>query len=120
MCKILIIDDEKITLQLVEEVLTKYGHNVETADSGNRGLHMFERNNYDMIITDINMPDINGFKVAQFIRRSDKCNMPIVCITGELDITQNELFNFVIKKPFFIEEVIDAIENIIEKERLSA
>ena len=48
------------------------------------------------------MPELNGFKVAQFIRTSDKSNMPVVCITGEMEI----------KKPFYAEDVINVVESL--------
>ena len=119
MCTILVIDDEKIILELMEKILTEYGHDVETAECGKKGLQLFEKNRYDLVITDINMPDLNGFRVAQHIRKSDRFNMPIVCVTGEMEIKQSGLFNFIIKKPFHIQDVINVVDRLAKKDQLS-
>ena len=53
MCKILIIDDEEFILQLVKDILTHYGHYVETAERGRKGIQLLVENDYDLVMTDI-------------------------------------------------------------------
>ena len=72
MSTILVIDDEKGILQLLHEALTLYGHKVETADDGLEGIRKFDGGCFDIVITDIRMPVIDGNGVAAHIRKSDK------------------------------------------------
>ena len=70
MSTILVIDDEKGILQLMHLALTKYGHNVETADDGREGIRKFDDGSFDIVITDIRMPVIDGNGVVAHIRKS--------------------------------------------------
>ncbi|MGD8410724.1 MAG: response regulator, partial [Desulfobacterales bacterium] len=60
MCTILVIDDEKGILRVIQEALTRYGHQVETALDGVEGIQKFDDGSYDMVITDLRMPGLDG------------------------------------------------------------
>ena len=57
MLKIMVIDDEQLILDMVKHVLTKFGFKVETASNGKEGIKKFDKNHFDLVITDICMPD---------------------------------------------------------------
>ncbi len=57
---ILVIDDEKAILRLLRDTLTKFGYSVETAINGRDGIDKFEKKSFDLVITDIRMPGIDG------------------------------------------------------------
>jgi CheY-like chemotaxis protein len=60
MCTILVIDDEKGILGVIKETLTRFGHNVEIAIDGIEGIQKFDVGRYDMVITDMRMPRLDG------------------------------------------------------------
>ena len=60
MGSILVIDDERNITNLIREALEMFGHNVEVAFDGREGIDKFGRDRFDMVITDIRMPDIDG------------------------------------------------------------
>ena len=66
--RILAIDDDAMALQALSQLLSASGHIVDTAASGQEGLEIFRAGNYDLVITDRAMPDMNGDDLAAFIK----------------------------------------------------
>ena len=97
MADILVIDDEDGVLSCLSEV----GYRVKEAQDGREGVELFYNGyNFALVITEIDMPGMNGNTVAKYIRRSTKPKTPIVAIAGPGDNTDRELFDFVLMKPF--------------------
>ena len=115
MATILVIDDEKIVLQMLRLALTTCGHNVDTALDGEEGIQKFDSNRFDLVITDICMPGIDGNGVVQYIRNSDKPAIPVIGISGTPWLVEDNNFDEVIPKPFPIKTLIDTIERVAEK-----
>lgn len=90
--KILIIDDEEAVLKISEDILKKSHFNVKTALNGNEGLRLFENDRFDLILTDIKMPRIDGLDVIKYVRTQNK-EIPIIIFTGygTLDVAINSL-----------------------------
>ncbi len=82
---ILIVEDSATTRALIRAVVDELG-DVETseASSGFEALKMLPQQEYDLIITDINMPDINGLELISFVRNNPRYNrLPIVIVSTE-------------------------------------
>jgi two-component system chemotaxis response regulator CheY len=82
---ILIVEDSLTTRALIRAVIDELG-DIETveASSGFEALKMLPQQDYDLIITDINMPDINGLELISFVRNNPRYNrMPIVIVSTE-------------------------------------
>lgn len=77
MSKILVVDDEKPILQLVSKILEKEGHEVVTADSGEACLEILENEKPDLILMDVMMPRMDGWKVIEEIKK-DEANSDII------------------------------------------
>ncbi len=119
---ILIIDDEEFILQLSRDILTKIDYHVKTASDGSEGLKLLESDKFDLILTDIKMPNINGLDVIRHVRTHNK-EIPIIVITGHgtLDIAINALrlgAQGFILKPFTPFELRAAVAEALEKTRL--
>ena len=112
MIKILVIDDEQLILGLVKQVLTKFGFEVETALDGKEGIQKFDTTEFDLVITDINMPGMDGNGVARHIRISEKKYTPIIGITGTPWLVEEKDFDLIIKKPFSIKLLVDSVMNL--------
>lgn len=111
--KILVIEDEEYVIDLIEEILKANGHHVSLANSGGEGLSKFEKEDFDIVVTDLGMPGISGWEVAERIRALNK-NIKIGFITGwnirgERERLEKLGIDFVITKPFKIEDIISAI-----------
>ena len=112
MCTILVIDDEKGILQIIRQALTKFGHNVETADNGDEGIQKFDGGSYDIVITDIRMPGIDGNGVVQHIRKSNKNAVPVIAISGTPWMQEADNFDMVLQKPFPLRDLVDSIHTL--------
>jgi CheY-like chemotaxis protein len=112
MSTILVIDDEKGILQLMHQALTKYGHNVETADDGQEGIRKFDDGCFDIVITDIRMPLIGGNGVVAHIRKSEKKSVPVIAISGTPWLLEADNFDMVLPKPFLLKQLIDSIRSL--------
>ena len=83
--KILVIDDEKPTLKMFRLTLMAYGYEVLTAENGQEGLEVFEREQPRIVLTDIKMPGMDGIEVLRRIKQIDPATEVIV-ITGHGDM----------------------------------
>ncbi|MFO7556058.1 MAG: response regulator [Desulfobacterales bacterium] len=82
MNRILVIDDEKAILDVVRIVLSRAGLKVEIALDGREGIQKFDTGRFDLVITDILMPVIDGREVVDHIRNSDRPCTPIIGMSG--------------------------------------
>ena len=115
--KILLIEDHKITLDVLAENLVNLGHHIQKADSGMAGIKMFKDGNYDIVITDVGLSDISGWAVSKKIKDISP-QVPIVFITGwgnQLSSSQLKEcgVDYVLAKPFKIEEISSIIKKAI-------
>jgi DNA-binding NtrC family response regulator len=79
--KALVIDDEQIVLDSVSKILREEDYTVDITLSGREGRDKAIQENYDIVLTDIRMPDIGGMRVLRDVKRA-KPSLPVVIITG--------------------------------------
>ena len=120
MCTILVIDDEKGILRVIEEALTKFGHQVELAADGYEGIQKFDDGSYDIVITDLRMPGLDGKGVVQHIRKSHKNSIPIIGISGTPWLIQDSGFDVVLPKPFPLLDLVESVNKITDNPSKSA
>ena len=116
--KILVVEDEEEVRNLIADILTENGHEVITAADGNQGIELFKENDVDIVFSDLGMPGISGWQVAETIKSINK-NVPIAIITGwNVDIEQEELQNrgvdFIAMKPFAVTKVLQLVQEGLE------
>jgi CheY-like chemotaxis protein len=111
MLNILLVDDEGVVSDVLQQILSLLGHHVETAPDGQEGLLMFDSRAYDLVITDILMPGIDGHGVARHIRSSQRPYTPIIGISGTPWLLEGDTFNSVIAKPFTVQALTNAIDD---------
>ncbi|HYQ60354.1 MAG TPA: response regulator, partial [Desulfatiglandales bacterium] len=83
--KALVIDDEQIVLDSVRKILTEGDYEVEVTLSGSQGLEWGVHKTYDVVLTDIRMPDIGGMVVLRDLKRA-KPTLPVLIITGYANV----------------------------------
>lgn len=79
--KILVVDDEPVVIRSAERVLKAEGYNVEGVLSGREAILKMEQNNYDLVLTDLKMPEVDGITLIRWMRKS-RPSIGIVVITG--------------------------------------
>jgi CheY-like chemotaxis protein len=80
--KLLIVDDEPDTCELLRYVFHECGAIVETAQSADSALETFDRWHPDMLISDIGMPSVDGYELIRIIRKERKSRIPAVALTA--------------------------------------
>ena len=113
MYSILIIDDQEIVSDVLQKILSRFGYHAETAPGGHEGIEMFDTGLFDLVITDIRMPGIDGRDVARHIRQSYRPSTPIIGISGTPWLLDGGEFDCVIPKPFGLETLLEAVKNVM-------
>ena len=118
--KALIVDDEKYILDFFVEILRMFPIQVDTAGDGRVAMEKLSRNDYDIIITDFKMPQMNGRELYHWIKENRRhLARRIIFITGDTISSETRLFfedtcNLYLAKPFRIEEVKEVIQQTLE------
>ena len=115
--KALVIDDEQIVLDSVSKILTEEHYTVEASLSGREGLNRALQRHYDIVLTDIRMPDIGGMRVLRDIKRIHP-SLPVIMITGYASVDSAVQAMKLgaaeyIEKPFEPEQLIDAVNRAL-------
>lgn len=117
--KILVIDDDKLILMTLKRLLKREGYDVITALNGQTALRHMEEDGFDLIISDIKMPQMDGIetirKIREFLAEYHKTPIPELFITGyaKEDVYQKALELHAagyIEKPFDLKELLTNIE----------
>jgi len=101
---ILVIDDEKNMRDIISEMLTEEGHSVTLAVDGNQGVEFFKKGDYDLVLTNLSMPEKSGWEVTRTIK-SIKPSAKVALMTGwgtqiREEEAKNKGVDFLISKPF--------------------
>ncbi len=113
---ILLVDDDINLLEVVSEMLDFLGHKVRKAEGGKEGLQAMQESAFDIVITDLGMPEVGGWDIARFCR--DRHPMtPILLISGwgaQLD-SEDALrkVDAILPKPFQMDEIKETIEKVM-------
>ena len=109
---ILVIDDEKSIVLIIAAALTKFGFNVEKATNGLEGIKKFDEGYFDLVITDLRMPGLDGNGVVRHIRNSERQSTPVVSISATPWYLQSDDFDAFLLKPFSIKTLIDTVNEL--------
>jgi two-component system, sensor histidine kinase len=117
--KILLAEDDKINQKVLLKMLSEKGHNVDIANNGIEALNLFQKEKYDVILMDIQMPEMNGIDAMIEIRKieKDEKQTPIIALTAYALNGDRERFlslgmDEYIKKPIQMNELFYLLENI--------
>lgn len=119
--QILLVDDNKMNVLLAQTVLKKWAIAVDCAYDGKEALELFKKNDYDLILTDIQMPIMGGVEFTHEVRYNGdftKSQIPILGITAHVLQEDREAYlkagmNDLVLKPFLEQELIDKIATYI-------
>jgi signal transduction histidine kinase/CheY-like chemotaxis protein len=119
--RVLVIEDEEYIRRMLVEILGRAGHAVETAGDGLEGLARFQSGSYDVVITDLSMPERSGLEVASAVKQMAP-GTPVILITGWGDLLdpariQESGVDLMLVKPFANERVLGALANALRLRR---
>jgi len=121
MARVLIIDDDEDQRTLIKAMLVAVGHEVEEASDGAEGVGLVAEHAPQLVLTDINMPGMDGHEVISSLRVASP-NVPIIAISGGSAVAKDELLLKaaqlgaveVIMKPFAFEHLAGAVHRAIK------
>ncbi|GGH13601.1 hypothetical protein GCM10007352_21130 [Mucilaginibacter phyllosphaerae] len=120
---VLVAEDNKLNILLVSTILKKWKISFDVAYNGRQALQLFEDNRYDIVLTDIEMPEMGGIELAQVIRANgmqDKAEIPILALTANVLKEDRDKYlsvgmSGVVLKPFSEQNLIDNIAAALQK-----
>lgn len=123
---ILVVEDDSINQRIIKTILEKNNWNVTMSSNGVKALEYLEYNDFDLILLDINMPDIDGFEVARIIRKREALNgffTPIIALTAASTLEDRNKcmevgMNDFISKPVKPKTICEVIMDVLEKEEV--
>ena len=117
--RILLIDDHQTVFRLLEAIVRIKGYTLIYAESGQQGIVMARKEQPDLVLLDVMMPDIDGFKVCQYLKENDDTKeIPIMFLTargadGDLELGRKAGADGFMTKPFQTIEVLKQIERLL-------
>jgi YesN/AraC family two-component response regulator len=121
--KILLVEDEQLIREGYKKLLELKGHQVTGATDGKKAIQALNHNDYDLIITDVHMPKMDGLEMISILKRRKMLNKVIV-ITAYHDFGQDGLFHNLLKdgvagvlhKPFTLNDLLQIIDKMFNYE----
>lgn len=123
--KIAIIEDNPDNLELMVYILEQYNYQVVTAFDGEEGIQLIEKTRPDLIMSDIQLPKLDGYQVAQYVKNNEALkNIPLIALTaysmvGDREKILSSGFDYYISKPidpeFFIRDIQHCIDRGVSK-----
>jgi CheY-like chemotaxis protein len=118
MAAILVVDDEQAVRRALADTLAYLGYEVATANNGTEGLQLFLKDSFKLVVTDLQMPGMDGWTLAQRIKEASP-NTPVILITGsEKEMILKRLkggsIDSVLFKPFTLQDLEHAVQGILD------
>lgn len=122
--RILVVDDERMIREILADFLSMEGFWVRTAEDGGSALVELSKQHYDLVLSDLKMPNMGGLELLQAIAKHAP-NVVTVIMTGfgtvetAIDAMKRGAYDYILK-PFKVEEVVRTVRRGLEKQKLSA
>lgn len=123
MARILLAEDEGTVREFVSRVLTMHGHSVLEAQDGAQAVELMNQHHFDLLLTDIVMPVMDGISLALKVRDT-RPNVPIILMTGYANESQRAhnlsvLIEELLSKPFNKDQLMKAVNDALAGAELS-
>lgn len=118
---ILLCEDNPLNQKLAINVIKNYGFELDIANNGQEGIGLLEKNTYDLILMDLQMPVKDGYQTTVYIRNIMKSSIPIIAMTAHSLIGERQKcfdigMNAYVPKPFRQDELLNKIYAVIEND----
>jgi DNA-binding NtrC family response regulator len=119
--KIMVVDDEAGIRNLLSEALSVKGFNVTSAKDGMESLKYMRTNNFDLVITDINMPRLNGIELLKKMKKAGRQEKVVIMTGSTFDssgLTKDiPLVYFQLRKPFKMDDFVRVVSSVLKTKR---
>jgi CheY-like chemotaxis protein len=120
--KILIVDDIFVNRLLIKEIVKKIGALCKEAENGKQAVELLSKEDFDIILMDIEMPVMNGLETTRYIRERfplPKCKVPIIALTAHNPLTffndhKDVGFDQLMVKPYAVDKVLSLIQQVTQ------
>ena len=118
--RILVVDDQREILDITSTVLAGAGYAVTTASSGGQALAELGREPFDLVLLDINMPEMDGWETLRLLRADElRASVPVVMFSVKGELTDKvrslqEGASGYITKPFVVDELVARVRRVLE------
>jgi putative nucleotidyltransferase with HDIG domain len=122
--RVLVVDDEKFIRDILADFLGMEGYSVRTAEDGITALRELQRTRYDLVISDLKMPNMGGLELLREVSRHSPDTLTVI-MTGfgtvetAIDAMKRGAYDYILK-PFKVEEIVHIVQRGLEKRRLTA
>lgn len=111
--QLLIVEDDVLMAEALEEIFIDLDYAVYRVGNGVDGLNYALQHPLNLIITDLNIPQMNGLEMIARIRQHDAyAQLPIIISTGNAELPQGNAYTHVIPKPFDVLSLINLVEQL--------
>ena len=111
--RVLIVDDEEILLDLYEQNLEKFGYLVERAESGNEAIEKLSNMDFNLVLSDIKMPNGDGKDVLNHVRNKLNLEIPVIMLTKYTNGTSKKFMGLgadtILFKPISMDDLMNTI-----------
>ncbi len=119
---ILIVEDDQYQREIIKTILTKEGFYVEDADCGKKAIGLLKTNNFDVILTDLRLPDMDGTEILKEVKGSNRLSHVIIItafgsIPSAIEATKLGAFYY-LEKPFEKDHLVLVVQNAMNQVRL--
>ncbi len=108
---VLVVEDYETNQLLLQTILESFGVNVKVANDVQEALYIYKQHEIDLILTDINLPNIDGIEMAKLFLLQD-VNIPIYALTADTSITQSDYFTEILHKPLDRHKIRDILKQL--------
>ena len=120
---VLLVEDNAVNLRLAEKLLQKQGHQIVTARNGSQAVEALAKERFDLLLTDVQMPEMDGFDLAVAIRTGEKetgVHLPIIAMTAHAMKGDRERciaagMDAYLSKPVRAAELYDTIDSVLAR-----
>lgn len=117
MNRILIVDDEATVRETVAAILSRDGHAVDTAQGGAEALRLLDHHPYDLVLSDVRMPELDGPQLYDAIQQRCRAAMPaVVFMTGHVGDSVDGARQpgaLILEKPFSLDTLCETVERLL-------
>src|SRR5262249_504646 len=120
--RVLVVDDEKVIREILSDFLTMEGYVVRTVEDGEAALKELQRRSYNLVISDLKMPNMGGLELLERIAEQN-LNVLTVIMTGlgtvetAIEAMKKGAYDYILK-PFKVEEVVHIVQRGLDRQRL--
>lgn len=126
--RVLVVEDMELNQFIARHIMESWGFEVSIASNGNQAINLIKQNDYDLVLMDIQMPELNGIAATRQIRRMNdlqKANLPIIALTGNSLTTDSEKYiaagmNDYLSKPLSEAKLFQVIAANLKNDKINS